>query len=126
MLQKQKGFIPIIGILILLAGLAASLYLVKNPTIFRPKAADERTRIEFVDAAGNLITRTNTNQVKLKLNYVLPPESPLVSDNFQPSPPFYATFFYPWYGNASINNSWYHWNGLGHTPPDNWFSHFLP
>src|SRR3989344_6438141 len=73
MLQKQKGFIHIIGILILLAGLAASLYLVKNPTIFRPKAADERTRIEFVDAAGNLITQTNTQQVRLKLTYVPPP-----------------------------------------------------
>lgn len=39
------------------------------------------------------------------------------SDAFQPSPPYHATFFYPWYPQ---------WTDGGHTPPRNWFSNYLP
>ncbi len=46
--------------------------------------------------------------------------------NFQPSPPYYATFFYPWYQNPNTDGLWSGWNDLGHTPPQNWFSQYLP
>ena len=36
---------------------------------------------------------------------------------FQPTAPYYATFFYPWYP---------HWSSEGHAPPRNWFSNYLP
>jgi hypothetical protein len=39
------------------------------------------------------------------------------SPPFQPSPPYHATFFYPWYPQ---------WSDRGHQPPDNWFSNYLP
>ncbi len=35
----------------------------------------------------------------------------------QPSPPFHATFFYPWHPI---------WSDNGHSPPLNWFSNYLP
>lgn len=36
---------------------------------------------------------------------------------FQPSPPYHATFFYPWYPQ---------WTDRRHQPPANWFSNYLP
>jgi hypothetical protein len=51
---------------------------------------------------------------------------------FEPSAPYNATFFYPWYSNGSSDGSfWQHWQGsvspnVSHTPPANWLSHYLP
>lgn len=39
------------------------------------------------------------------------------AQDFQPSAPYHATFFYPWYPQ---------WTDRGHQPPDNWFSNYLP
>ncbi len=39
------------------------------------------------------------------------------NQEFQPSAPYYATFFYPWYPQ---------WSDRGHAPPLNWFSNYLP
>jgi hypothetical protein len=35
-------------------------------------------------------------------------------------------FYYPWYGNPTFNGSWVHWNGSGHTPPNDITSNFYP
>jgi len=45
---------------------------------------------------------------------------------FQPSAPYYATFFYPWFQNQKTDNSWGIWNSIGHSAPQNWFSNYLP
>jgi len=47
---------------------------------------------------------------------------------FQPSAPYYATFFYPWYRNAATDGTWAgsYWEDNGHAPPANWFSRYLP
>lgn len=51
------------------------------------------------------------------------------STNFQPTAPYYATFFYPWYGTAADRyNQWDDSDASGgeHNPPQNWFSNYLP
>ena len=48
------------------------------------------------------------------------------TSSFQPSAPYYATFFYPWYKNPTTDGSWSDWQDNGHAPPQNWFSNFLP
>jgi Glycosyl hydrolase family 99 len=45
---------------------------------------------------------------------------------FQPSAPYYATFFYPWYKNAACDGSYSYWQDGGNRPPRRWFSHYLP
>ena len=45
---------------------------------------------------------------------------------FQPSAPFYATFYYPWYQAPAIDGRWGGWEGHGNHPPATWFSHYLP
>lgn len=56
---------------------------------------------------------------------------------WEPTPPFYSTFFYMWYGNPSNpadGGQYKHWdessvmNGRTyyHHPPANWYSHYLP
>lgn len=75
MQKNQRGFIQIVVTLLLLAGLAATLYLVTRSTFFKPKASNSTTGIETVDDSGNIITQTNTNQIKLRLNYVPPTSS---------------------------------------------------
>ncbi len=45
---------------------------------------------------------------------------------FQPSAPYYASFFYPWYKNAACDGSYSYWQDGGNRPPYRWFSHYLP
>ncbi len=54
------------------------------------------------------------------------PSIPPVDPNFQPTPPFYTTFYYPWYQTPQIDGGWRYWQDNGNNPPATWFSHFLP
>ncbi len=45
---------------------------------------------------------------------------------FQPTAPYYATFYYPWYGAPTPDGHWSYWSGQGNQPPNTWFSHYLP
>ena len=45
---------------------------------------------------------------------------------FQPTAPYYATFYYPWYGAPVPDGRWSYWTGQGSQPPNTWFSHYLP
>jgi hypothetical protein len=62
---------------------------------------------------------------------------PSINKNFQPTAPYHATFYYPWSENPNTANTdgikkWSYWddspNGATtkHTPPQNWFSNYLP
>ena len=46
--------------------------------------------------------------------------------DLQPSAPYYATFYYPWYQSPAVDGRWSYWPGNGNHPPATWFSHFLP
>ncbi|OGZ69816.1 MAG: hypothetical protein A3F47_01625 [Candidatus Staskawiczbacteria bacterium RIFCSPHIGHO2_12_FULL_38_11] len=70
--SAESGFIHIVAIIILLAGLVGGMYLVQHPQIFQPKASNEGTRIEFVNDQGAAITSTTSQNVKVKLIYVVP------------------------------------------------------
>jgi len=48
------------------------------------------------------------------------------ADNFQPSAPYYATFYYMWYKNPSTDGGYSYWSDHGNNPPNSWFSHYLP
>jgi hypothetical protein len=37
-----------------------------------------------------------------------------------------AIFFYPWYGNPDNDGRWFHWDDVGHTPPQDIASNFDP
>lgn len=53
-----------------------------------------------------------------RLKFLLIPLVAAAADpRFQPSPPYHAAFFYPWYPQ---------WTDQRHSPPDNWFSNYLP
>lgn len=45
---------------------------------------------------------------------------------FMPTAPYYATFYYPWYKNTATDGSYSYWQDNGNTPPNTWFSHYLP
>jgi hypothetical protein len=45
---------------------------------------------------------------------------------FQPTAPYYASFFYLWYQQPNPDGTWSYWNDGGNTPPQSWFSHYLP
>ncbi len=48
------------------------------------------------------------------------------NSSFQPSAPYYGTFFYPWSENPNTEGHWSYWDGSGTNPPSTWFSHYLP
>lgn len=45
---------------------------------------------------------------------------------FQPTAPYHATFFYPWYKNPATDGSYSYWQDGGNNPPNTWFGHYLP
>lgn len=54
-----------------------------------------------------------------------------ITTTFQPSVPYHATFYYPWYKTQTQDGSWSYWNdpnsqSQAHSPPANWFSNYLP
>ena len=57
--SSQKGFAHIVIVLILIAGLAASLYLIRNRTNWLPKAG----------GGGPPIPQTSFSLMPMKLNY---------------------------------------------------------
>lgn len=56
----------------------------------------------------------------------------LTANNFQPTAPYFGTFFYPWFKNQTTDGSWSGstWSDGdakgAHSPPANWFSNYLP
>ena len=34
--------------------------------------------------------------------------------------------YYPWYGNPTVDGTWFHWEGNGHNPPDDLCAAFYP
>jgi hypothetical protein len=48
------------------------------------------------------------------------------SANFQPTAPYYATFYYPWFQNYNTDKTYGIWSSNSHSAPTNWFSNYLP
>ncbi len=71
--MNQKGFAPIIATFVVLIGIVLAVYLTLHTQIFRPHAASDVTRAEFVNANGDVITQTSSRNVIVRLIYV--PES---------------------------------------------------
>lgn len=67
--DNQRGIIQILVLLLILAGLAVTVYLLQQNGIFnlRPKAGPG-VNVAFVDAAGNTITSTTSASVKVRLS----------------------------------------------------------
>lgn len=51
---------------------------------------------------------------------------PTGSLSFQPTAPYYATFFYMWYKAPTPDGSWSYWPDHSNNPPNTWFSKYLP
>lgn len=62
----RKQLISLAGFIILLIAIPATMYLVRQTQIFKPKAAFI-TKIEFVDQLDNPITQTATSSVGLRI-----------------------------------------------------------
>ncbi len=75
--SSEKGIVHLLALLVLAVGIIGGLYLVTHPTIFKPKASNEGTRVEIVDNNGNIISKTTTRDVKLKFTYVVPSSKPI-------------------------------------------------
>lgn len=68
--NNQTGFAHILGVLVILIGIVIGVYLATHPTVFRPHASDNITRVEVVDPGGNTVSQTASSSVLLKLTYV--------------------------------------------------------
>src|SRR3989344_955691 len=84
----QKGSTHILLLFIMLIGIVVSVYLVLHPTFFKPKASIDETRIEFVDANGDVIAAADNKIVKIKLTYVATASADATASA-------YATTLYP-------------------------------
>ncbi|MEP6988070.1 MAG: hypothetical protein ABI970_20880, partial [Chloroflexota bacterium] len=49
------------------------------------------------------------------------------ASSFQPTrASIYGTFYYPWYKNQSTDGTWSYWQDSNYSPPNSWFSNYLP
>lgn len=76
--MTKKQIIILIGFVIILISIPATMYLARQTQIFAPKAAFI-PKIEFVDELGNPITQTATSFVKLRIVKEMATSSPFPS-----------------------------------------------
>jgi len=131
--KSKKGSLILIGILSL--GLILIVLLTLRQQIFFSRAATNTLEAESATLAGT-VTRQSDLQAAggsyLQFGGSIitspTPTPPLPTGNisFQPTTPYYATFFYMWSRNPNTDTGWAYWEGSGNTPPTTWFSHYLP
>ncbi len=77
--------------------------------------------------SGSVVTGYDAGSATTYIEFApdtsVPPPS---TANFQPSAPYYTTFYYPWYGAPDTDGTWSYWQDKGNNPPATWFSHYLP
>lgn len=128
----NKKNITITGVSIL--GLLSLLVLINSQTHFISFGADTLASLEAEGGtiAGAIAKKSDSlasggEYIEFGSNPVTPTPTPgAFNPDFQPGSPYYATFFYPWYENPNTDGRWSQWTDNAHTPPQNWFSHFLP
>ncbi len=127
---KLKTGISVLSTAFLLLMLPLAVFILQKQTIFRSKASTtnalEPERGTLINGAtlGSDTQASNGQYIQLGV---------LSSgNNFQPTAPYYASFYYPWFKNSAFDGSWSGstWNDADvrgtHTPPANWFSNYLP
>lgn len=85
---NQKGFVQVVFLIILLAGLAAGIYLVGQTQIFKPKAS-LGANISIVDSSGSPIASTSSATVLVKAispEWIQPTLSPTSTITPTPTP----------------------------------------
>lgn len=117
---NKKTLISAFGALAILAAIPLTVFVATNIRDSRSKAAGSvSAEAESATLSGAVTTGTDTNASGGSFI-----QFGTTSTTFQPTAPYYATFFYPWYGTAT--DRYNQWNDLGHTPPSNWFSNYIP
>lgn len=80
--SEQKGFMRVMIVGLVLVGLAVTV----SPSLYA--SLDQKTHIEFLDETEQLITKTKTQKIKIRLVYVPKPSSniaPAVSPSATPT-----------------------------------------
>lgn len=99
------------------------------------KHKEEKPGLSFtIDLVGSVVVLLSLllllaiGNYSYKLFLSLYPESKSKASvqDFQPSAPYYATFFYQWSANAATDGFWSYWQDNNHQPPQNWFANYLP
>jgi hypothetical protein len=72
---------------------------------------------------SGLVTKETNDATASNNSYI---EFHGASVGYQPQPPYYATFFYPWSQNPNTDGGWSYWDDHSNAPPTTWFSHYLP
>lgn len=138
--RQKKVVLPIL----LLIGLFIILTVYSIKTNLRSKAATNSFEVESAVVSGNasilsdsqaaggsylqfgqILSSTPSPVISATPTKQSPTPTPLGSA-FQPTAPYYATFFYMWSQNPNTDAGWAYWEGSGNTPPTTWFSHYLP
>ncbi len=84
--MTKRQTLILIGFVIILVAIPATLYLVRQTQIFRPRAAFI-PKVEFVNDTGQVITETTNSNVKLKITKeTAPSSSPSAQVSPSPSP----------------------------------------
>lgn len=115
---KYKGlFFPVLFILLI------SLYFFSRNVVL-DSYANTYTYFEAEDGKTNgSVTIKIDNSASGGKYAVL---SDTLSLPFQPTAPYHAAFYYAWYKAPTVSGENYSYWSDGHSPPQNWFSNYMP
>ena len=121
---RKKDLISIVGTIIILAAIPLTVISARQAWNWLTRAAGPAAiEAENATLSGPVTAGSDTNASGGKY---IEFDSAGTSPGFQPTAPYYATFFYPWSENPNTDGRWSYWNDAGHNSPSNWFSHYLP
>jgi len=87
--------------------------------------ATTSTGVTPIPTVQNNPTAVPVNPSTIPVNPTSIPQQP-PNSGFQPTSPYYGTFYYMWYQNPNTDSSWSYWTDRNNNPPNTWFSHYLP
>lgn len=124
-IQKQKGIITFVAIILMIIALPAIMYLVRKSTTLGANASvQQQISPENGTKTQNISAISDSTAIGGK--YVVLGSGSTSSNQFQPTAPYHATFFYLWYKNPNTDSDWSYWTDGGKNPPKTWFSHYIP
>lgn len=122
----KKDLLSLGATSLILVGIPLTVFVTLQLRDFRGRAQTQAgIEAESGSLSGSVVIGTDVNASGGKFIEFGTSSTP-PSTGFQPTAPYYATFFYPWSENPNTDGRWSYWNDNSHNPPSNWFSNYLP
>lgn len=122
--SKRLALITTVGAFMIIGGI--STLIARAATNFASIEPENSTSLVSPVTSGVDASASGGKYIQFGDVATTPTPPPPTPSTFQPTAPYHATFFYPWYKNKTTDGAYSYWQDGGNTPPTKWFAHYLP